>query len=91
MRRARPVVLTALAAILAMIPLSSLRLLGADGLHHHGRAVRRDLPDAPVPAGALRAVVPQQLDRAAAAEPEPEVERIRVMPSSERPLAIAAE
>ena len=32
-----------------------------------------------------------KLDRAAAAEPEPGVERIRVMPCSERPLAIAAE
>ena len=57
MRRARPVALTALAAILAMIPLSRQRLLGSDGLHHHGRPVGRDLPD-PVPAaGDLCALV----------------------------------
>ena len=37
-----------------------LSLLGADGLHHHGRAVRRDLPHPPVPACPVRALVPQQ-------------------------------
>ena len=58
-RRARPVVLTGLAAILAMIPLSSSAFWGPDGLYHHGRSVRCDLPDAAVPAGALCAVVPQ--------------------------------
>ena len=39
-RRARPVVLTALAAILGMIPLARQHLLGAHGDHHHGRLVR---------------------------------------------------
>ena len=58
-RRARPVVLTALAAILGMIPLDRQPVLGADGDHHHGRPVRRDDPDAAGRAGALRAVVPR--------------------------------
>ena len=58
-RRARPVVLTALAAILGMIPLARQPVLGADGDHHHGRPVRRDDPDAGGGAGALRGVVPR--------------------------------
>ena len=62
-RRARPVVLTALAAILAMIPLSRSRLLGADGDHHHGRAVRRDLSDPAVPAQPLCTLVSQAARR----------------------------
>ena len=58
MRRARPVALTALAAILAMIPLSRQRLLGADGLYDHGRPVGRDVPDAVPAAVDLRALAP---------------------------------
>ena len=57
-RRARPVVLTALAAILGMIPLATSAVLGPDGDHHHGRPVGRDRADAPGRAGALRVVVP---------------------------------
>ncbi len=57
-RRARPVVLTALAAILGMIPLAAQHLLGADGDHHHGRPVRRHRADAAGRAGALCALVP---------------------------------
>ncbi len=57
-RRARPVVLTALAAILGMIPLAAQHLLGSHGDHHHGRLVRRDRADAARGAGAVLAVVP---------------------------------
>ena len=48
----------------------ALRLLGADGAHHHGRAVRRDLPDGAVPAGALRAWFRRHLERARLADAE---------------------
>ena len=65
-RRARPVVLTALAAILGMIPLGAQPVLGADGDHHHGRPVRRDDPHAAGGPGALRAVVPGTGRRACA-------------------------
>ena len=44
-------------------PAVALGLLGADGDHHHGRPVRRDLPDPAVPAGPLRALVPQEPGR----------------------------
>ena len=57
-RRARPVALTALAAILGDDSAVAFLLLGADGAHHHGRPVRRDLSHRAVPAGALCAVVP---------------------------------
>ena len=39
-RRFRPIVLTAAAAVLAMIPLSRERVLGPDGRGHHGRPGR---------------------------------------------------
>ena len=41
-------------------PAVALGLLGPDGDHHHGRIVRRDVPDAALPAGPLRPVVPQE-------------------------------
>ena len=41
-------------------PAVPLRLLGADGHHHHGRFVCCNLPDLAVPAGPLRPVVPQE-------------------------------
>ena len=89
-RRARPVVLTALAAILAMVPLSSSAFWGPmaftimGGLFAATFLTLLFLP-------ALYALwFRSKLDRPAA-EPEPEVERTRVMPRSERPLAIAAE
>ena len=90
-RRARPVVLTALAAILAMIPLSSSAFWGPmaftimGGLFAATFLTLLFLP-------ALYALwFRSTLDQPAAAELEPEVERIRIMPRSERPLAIAAE
>jgi multidrug efflux pump len=52
-RRLRPIVLTAAAAVLAMIPLSRSVFLGADGGGHHGRADRGDRAD---PAGFARHV-----------------------------------
>jgi hypothetical protein len=57
-RRFRPIVLTALAAVLAMIPLSRSGVLRADGGGDHGRPDRGDRADAAVPAGAVRGVVP---------------------------------
>ena len=56
-RRARPSP-DWLAAILAMIPLTHSAFWGP-GLHDHGRAVRRDFPDASVLARAVCPVVPQ--------------------------------
>ncbi|MGY4335449.1 multidrug efflux pump [Bradyrhizobium sp. LM2.9] len=41
-------------------PAVALGVLGPDGDHHHGRTVRCDLPDAAVPAGPLRPLVPQE-------------------------------
>ena len=41
-------------------PAVALGVLGPDGDHHHGRLVRCDLPDPAVPAGPLRALVPQE-------------------------------
>ena len=63
-RRARPVVLTALAAIARHDPARRQPVLGADGDHHNGRLVRRHHPDAAGGAGALRAVVPRAGKRA---------------------------
>src|SRR5215211_6723691 len=90
-RRARPVILTALAAILAMIPLSSSAFWGPmaytimGGLFAATFLTLLFLP-------ALYALrFRSKLDRAAASKPEAEVERIRIMARSERPLAIAAE
>ena len=89
-RRARPLVLTALAAILAMVPLSSSAFWGPmaftimGGLFAATFLTLLFLP-------ALYALwFRSKLDRPAA-EPEPQIERIKVMPCSERPLAIAAE
>ena len=58
-RRARPVVLTALAAILAMIPLSESAFWGPMAATDHGRPVGRDVPDPVRAALDLRAGVPQ--------------------------------
>ena len=44
-------------------PAVALRLLGPDGNHHHGRFVCCNLPDLAVPAGPLRALVPQEPGR----------------------------
>ncbi len=41
-------------------PAVALGVLGADGDHHHGRLVCCNLPDLAVPAGPLRALVPQE-------------------------------
>jgi multidrug efflux pump len=57
-RRFRPIVLTALAAVLAMIPAVAQRLLRADGGGDHGRSDRGDRADAAVPAGAVCGLVP---------------------------------
>ena len=57
--RFRPIVLTAAAASLGMIPIALGSLLGADGLRHHRRPVRRDLADPALPAGTLRRLVPR--------------------------------
>ena len=50
-------------------PVVGERLLGADGGDDHGRPRGRDLPDAAVPAGDLRALVPQFAGRAGGAAP----------------------
>ena len=57
-RRSRPLVLTAMAAILATDSIVALGVLGADGDHNDGRSSGRDDSDAAVPAGALCGVVP---------------------------------
>ncbi len=58
-RRFRPIVLTAAAAILAMIPLTRSDFLRADGGRDDGRHFRSDAADARLPAGAVCAVVPR--------------------------------
>ena len=58
--RMRPIMLTAAAATLALIPICARDLLGADGLRDDGRHRRRHGADASVPAGALRRLVPDQ-------------------------------
>ena len=55
----------------------ALRLLGADGAHHHGRAVRRDLSDGAVPAGALRAWFRRHLGDAPGRSRRPRARRAR--------------
>jgi hypothetical protein len=50
-RRFRPIVLTAAAAVLAMIPLVAQRVLGPDGRRDHGRTDRRHGTDAAGAAG----------------------------------------
>ena len=57
-RRSRPVVLTALAAILAMIPLSRSVFWGPMAITMMGGLLVGNDPDAAVPAGALCGVVP---------------------------------
>ena len=59
-RRFRPIVLTAAAAVLAMIPLVAQRVLGPDGRGHHGRLDRRHRADAAVAAGHVCRVVPRE-------------------------------
>jgi multidrug efflux pump subunit AcrB len=54
----RPIVLTAAAAVLAMIPAVAQRVLGADGGGHHGRIDRGHGTDAAGPAGHVRGLVP---------------------------------
>jgi hypothetical protein len=56
-RRFRPIVLTAAAAILAMVPLVAQHLLRADGGGDHGRADRRHRAHHALPAGAVRGLV----------------------------------
>ena len=63
-RRFRPIVLTALAAVLAMIPLSR-SVLRPDGGGDHGRSDRGDRADAAVPAGAVCGVVQSEARRSA--------------------------
>lgn len=59
-QRTRPVILTALAAVLAFIPLDALRLLGIDGLYADRRHGRRHGVDPAVLACTLCGVVPDQ-------------------------------
>ena len=59
-RRFRPIILTAAAAVLAMIPLSRSVFRGADGGGHHGRADRRHGADAAGAAGDVRGSVLSQ-------------------------------
>ena len=58
--RLRPILLTAAAASLGMIPIAARGLLGPDGLRHDRRHRRRHAADAAVPAGALRRLVSHQ-------------------------------
>ena len=58
--RLRPILLTAAAASLGMIPIAARGVLGTDGLRHDRRHHRRDLADAAVPAGALCRLVQDQ-------------------------------
>ena len=53
MHRLRPILLTAAAAILGLIPIVERSVLGTDGHRHDGRAVHRDRADADLPAGAV--------------------------------------
>jgi hypothetical protein len=57
-RRLRPIVLTAAAAVLAMIPLSRSVFWGPHGRGHHGRADRGHGADAAGPAGHVCRLVP---------------------------------
>ena len=59
-QRARPVILTALAAVLAFIPLTQFGVLGLDGLYADRRHGRRHRSDLGFPAGALRDLVPRE-------------------------------
>ena len=56
--RLRPILLTAAAAILGMIPIAPDRVLGTDGLRGDGRTGCGNAAYAGVPARALRGVVP---------------------------------
>ena len=53
----RPIVLTAAAAILGMIPIAPTVFWGLHGLRRDGRAPRRNIADAGVSAGFVRRVV----------------------------------
>ncbi len=57
MHRLRPILLTAAAAILGLIPIVSEVFWGPDGHRDDGRAVHRDRADADFPAGAVRELV----------------------------------
>jgi hypothetical protein len=70
-RRLRPIVLTAAAAVLAMIPAVAQRVLGPHGRGHHGRADRGHRAHFAGPAGHVRGLVP-------GASPEPEVGAERI-------------
>ena len=58
--RMRPIMLTAAAATLALIPICARGVLGTDGLCHDGRDHRRNGNHAALPAGALHRLVPHQ-------------------------------
>ncbi len=58
--RTRPILLTASAATLGMIPIAPTRVLGADGVRDHRRANRGDRADADLPAGPVCRLVPDQ-------------------------------
>ena len=62
-RRFRPIVLTAAAAVLAMIPLTRSVFWGPDGGGHHGRADRGHRAHALVFAGDVCGLVPGQAAR----------------------------
>ena len=58
--RLRPILLTASAATLGMVPIAPTVFWGPDGLCDHGRPGDRDRPDACLPPGALCDLVPDQ-------------------------------
>ena len=60
MHRLRPILLTAAAAILGLIPIVERSVLGTDGHRDDGRAVHRDGADADFPAGAVRELVSRE-------------------------------
>ena len=62
MRRLRPIVLTAAAAVLAMIPLSRSVFWGPMAVAIMGGLIVATAADAAVPAGDVRRVVPGQAD-----------------------------
>jgi hypothetical protein len=68
--RLRPILLTAAAAILGMIPIAPTVFWGADGLRGDGRVGGRDTTDPGVPARALRGLVSHSTRRCAEGERE---------------------
>jgi hypothetical protein len=67
--RFRPILLTATAAILGMVPSRADRLLGSDGLGDHGQTGGRDIAGPDLPAGALRDLAADQ-ETSAGLDPE---------------------